>query len=579
MYVRHSSRSFRYFIYQTTTKPLNCSTKCLREISSLSQTQPFLFSSIIRASTEKGSPQKALLDYKTILLSGLLQPNLRTLASVLESCKISLNLEMAIETHARIIKSGYELHPSLSSPLIAVYLAYDRLMDAHRMFDEMPEWGFDVISANLLIAGYLKIGDFENANRVFNKMPNRDVVSWNSIIGGCVRNARPKEAISLFRRMLNLGFEPDGFTFSSVFSACARVGALNHGEWAHGLMIEKEIELNFILSSALIDMYSKCGRIKTAMEVFDVARRDDVSIWNSMITGLAIHGLGSDVIAIFSRMNGENITPDSVTFVGVLTACSHCGLVEMGRHYFNLMKSDYSIEPQLEHYGAMVDLLGRSGLLEEAHRMIRAMPIEPDIVIWRSLLSACRTYGRPDLGEVVIERMTQCGSGDYVLLSNIYSSANRWDCAERVRELMKRRGVQKNRGLSWVETGGAIHEFKAGDRSHMESDAIYRVLDGLMVRIKAEGFVPLTGLVLMDVSEEEKEGNLNSHSEKLALAFAVLRTGPRSEIRVSKNLRTCCDCHCWMKMVSRMLCRVIIVRDRIRFHRFENGLCSCTDYW
>ncbi|XP_077227901.1 pentatricopeptide repeat-containing protein At5g50990-like [Tasmannia lanceolata] len=558
---------------------VSCSTKCLKENPSIFQTHPSLFCFIIRASIEKGSPQKALLDYKTILLSGLIQPDRRMLAYVLEACRISSNLEIVIGIHGRIIKSGHELHPSLTSTLISIYLAYDCFMEAHQLFDEIPSWNFDLVSANLLISGYLKIGDCENSNRVFVKMPKRDVISWNSMIGGLVKNTRPKEAITFFLRMLNSGFEPNCFTFASVLSACARVGALNRGEWVHGLMVEKGIELNFILSSALIDMYSKCGRIKTALEIFNAVRRDDVSIWNSMITGLAIHGLSSDAIVVFSRMIDENLEPDSITFVGILTACSHCGLVEDGRRFFDVMRKDYMIEPRLEHYGAMVDLLARAGFLEESYEMIREMPIKPDVLIWRALLSACRTYGKPDLAEAVIEQMERCNSGDYVLLSNIYSSAKRWNCAERVRELMRRKGIRKDRGLSWVEIGANVNEFKAGDRSHPDSDAIYRMLDALIMRVKAEGFEPVIELVLMDVSEEEKEGNLKSHSEKLALAFGILKTSPGSEIRLSKNLRTCQDCHNLMKMVSRAFRRVIIMRDRVRFHRFEGGFCSCRDYW
>ncbi|XXG45093.1 hypothetical protein AAC387_Pa02g0265 [Persea americana] len=578
--MRLTSLSLQRFLNsQTPTNTINCSTKCLKENPQNPQTLTCLYNAIIRASIEKGSPHKALLDYRTLFLSRAAPPNHWTLAYVLEACRLSWNLETAMQTHARIIKSGFELLSSLSSSLIPLYIAQGRLVEAQQLFDEISKWGVNIVSANLLIAGYLRIGEYETARRIFSEMPKKDVVSWNSMIAGCVRSGRPKEAISLFGRMLSSNCEPDEFTFSSILSACARVGALHHGECAHRLMMDRGIELNFILCSALIDMYSKCGRIRAAMEIFNAICRDNVCIWNSMITGLASHGLGLDAIAVFSRMEGENVSPDSITFVGILTACSHCGMVEKGRHYFDAMKSHYSIEPRLEHYGAMVDLLGRAGLLEEAYKMVETMPIKPDIVMWRALLSACRTHGKPELGELVIKQMEHSGSGDYVLLSNIFSLGKRWDCAEQVRELMKTKGVRKSRGLSWVEMGGVVHEFKAGDRSHPETDAIYKVLDRLIVMTKAEGFAPATELVLMDVSDEEKEGNLNCHSEKLAVAFTILRTGPRTEIRVSKNLRTCNDCHNWMKIVSRVVTRAIIVRDRIRFHHFEDGLCSCRDYW
>ncbi|KAI9114493.1 hypothetical protein K1719_014721 [Acacia pycnantha] len=326
-------------------------------------------------------------------------------------------------------------------------------------------------------------------------------------------------------------------------------------------------------------MYANCGRIKVARELFESARRDNVSVWNAMINGLATHGLALDAFEVFSRMKMENIFPDSITFIGIFTACSHCGLVEEGRRYFNLMQTCFSIQPQLEHYGAMVDLLGRSGLLEEAYAMIKEMPMKPDVVIWRALLSACRTHRNKELGEIAISNITHIESGDYVLLSNMYCSLNKWDSSEKVRHMMRMGGVRKIRGKSWIELGGTIHQFKAGDKSHAEIKAIYRVLEGLVQRAKLEGFKPLTELVLMDVSEEEKEENLSYHSEKLALAYGILKSSPGTEIRIWKNLRICQDCHSLMRIVSRVLNRVIIVRDRIRFHHFEGGLCSCGDYW
>ncbi|XP_042517051.1 pentatricopeptide repeat-containing protein At5g50990 [Macadamia integrifolia] len=534
---------------------------------------------IIRASIEKGSPQKALLDYKAILFSGTIQPDHRTLSSILDACKILLDLRFATSIHARIIKTGFQLDPSVLSSLVTTYVASDCLDRAYRVLYEAPELSTDPLFGNLIIDGCTKSGEFDNANRVFKQMSQRDVVSWNLMIAGAVRNGRPKEALSVFRQMLGLNFRPDGFTFSSVLSGCARTGALNEGKRVHQLMMENGIELNSILSSALIDMYSKCGRIQSAKQVFESVQRNNVSVWNAMITGLAIHGLALDAMALFSRMEDEGVTPDSISFLGILTGCSHCGLVEEGREHFDLMRSHYSIEPQLEHYGAMVDLLGRAGFLEEAYKIIKAMPMQPDMITWRALLGACRTHGNAKLGEVAVEQMAHLNSGDCVLLSNIYSASKRWENAERVRDEMKKMGIRKKRGLSWVEVGGVVHQFKAGDRSHPESNSLHEMLERLSQRIKMEGFVPRRDLVLMDVSEEEKEGNLNLHSEKLATVYGIMKTSPGTEIRVSKNLRTCHDCHGWMKMVSRVLKRIIVMRDRIRFHRFENGSCSCGDYW
>ncbi|KAF5808531.1 putative tetratricopeptide-like helical domain superfamily, DYW domain-containing protein [Helianthus annuus] len=501
------------------------------------------------------------------------------LVQSLEECKLSRNSTAVIATHSRIIKLGYETCPSLTSLLVTAYISFNHLNFARQLLNEVPYWKFNLVSSNSIIASLMKAGDVNIAKKMFAKMPKRDLITWNSMISGFVRNARYDEAFRFFRKMLNSNMEPDKFTFSSIITSCGRVGALDQAKCIHGLLTEKRIELNFILSSALIDMYSKCGRIETAKSIFENVRHDDVSVWNAMINGLAMHGLATDAIATFSKMEDENCLPDSITFVGILTACSHCGLTQQGREYFNLMRTKYAIKPQLEHYGSMVDLFGRAGLLEEAYKVIETMPMDPDVVIWRAFLSACRTHKNPSLGEVAVSKISHLASGDYVLLSNTYCSVNKWDNAENVRHMMRQKRVNKSRGKSWIEFGGVIHQFKSGDVSHSETESIYKILEGLTGRVREEGFIRVTELVLMDISEEEKEGNLNYHSEKLAVAYGILKLSPGSEIRVSKNLRTCIDCHSWMKLVSKVLKRVIIVRDRTRFHRIEDGLCSCGDYW
>ncbi|WCJ19036.1 Pentatricopeptide repeat-containing protein At5g50990 [Euphorbia peplus] len=501
------------------------------------------------------------------------------LFNILQACQKSSGVKVPLQTHARIISLGYGTHPSLIATLISTYVNIDRLNLAHQVINQVFSWTNNLLAMNMVIENIMRNGEYGIAKKVFNKMPAKDVVTWNSMIGGYVRNTRPEEALRLFRAMLSSNIEPDKFTFASIITACARLGALIHAQWVHDLMIKIKIELNFILSSALIDMYSKCGRIETAKQVFDSIQRTDVSVWNSMINGLAAHGLALDAIAIFSKMEEENVSPDSITFVGILTACSHCGLVKEGRKYFDLMMSRYSIEPEIEHYGAMVDLLSRAELLEEAFSLISRMPMEPDVVIWRTLLSACRTFGKPELGELAVAKISRLKSGDYVLLSNMYCYQKRWDNAQLVRERMKKEKVRKVHGKSWFEWGGVVHQFKAGDQSHQETESIYKILDGLIKKTKMEGFVPKTELALMDISEEEKEGSMYHHSEKLALAYGILKTGPGMAIRITKNLRICYDCHNWIKMVSELLCRVIIVRDRVRFHRFEEGGCSCGDYW
>uniref|UniRef100_A0A7N0UIS8 DYW domain-containing protein n=1 Tax=Kalanchoe fedtschenkoi TaxID=63787 RepID=A0A7N0UIS8_KALFE len=484
----------------------------------------------------------------------------------------------AIGVHAKAVKRGYAADPAVNSYLVMMFRS--RHLDLGRkLLGEVRAYGFDLLTSNLMVAELMRTGECSAAMKMFDEMPDRDVVTWNSVVGGCVRNLKIAEAFKVFKDMMRSNVEPDGFTFASMMAACSRLGAISQAEWIHGLMVDKGIQLNAILSSALIDMYSKCGRIEVARGIFNIIHRNDVCVYNAMINGLAIHGLAEGAVELLLQMEVEHVSPDAITFMGLLKACGHGGLVDVGRGCFNLMIRKYSIQPQLEHYGAMVDLLGRAGLLEEAYRLIETMPMDPDVVIWRSVLSSSRTYKKAELGELAIAKISQLKSGDYVLLSNTYCSINKWESAARLREAMQKKRVHKVHGKSWIEAAGSVHQFRAGDQIHPDRDSIYKILEGLTQRVKLEGFVPSTELVLMDVSDEEKEKSLNFHSEKIALAFGILKSGPGAEIRISKNLRTCYDCHSWIKLVAKVLNRVIIIRDRLRFHRFEAGLCSCRDYW
>ncbi|VAI06547.1 hypothetical protein VPH35_073354 [Triticum aestivum] len=535
--------------------------------------------SILRASLEKGSPQKSLMDYSTMLHFTTFCPDYRTYVLLLRACSKCSDIYAAMQIHSHLTKAGLLCNQDIIPPLLRLYIDHGRMMEACELYWPMLEWSTDPFHGNLMLMGFLKGGQLDKAYQIFKRMPVKDLVSWNSMIAGAARSSHLKDAMNLFSRLVNSGLVPDGFSFSSVLSACARAGARWYGMWVHQLMDELGVEKNHLLISALVDMYAKCGRIDVSVEIFNNVKRKHLSTWNTMISSLAGHGLGSDVVMLFHRMELSGVVPDGVTFVALLTACSHCGMVEEARQYFETMSTKYLITPKVEHYGAMVDTLSRAGLLDEAYNLVRSMAVKPDAVIWRALLSACRRYHQTKLGDVTIEQITCQGSGDYTLLSNIYSSINRWGDSEEVWKEMKKKKVRKIKGLSWVELGGSTHEFKAGDRSHPDSDDIYRVLHRLFKKAKAEGYTPSTELVTKDVSQEEREENLSFHSEKLAVAYSVLKTGPGTEILVSKNLQACGDCHEWMKIISKALCRVIIMRDRVRFHRFESGWCSCKDYW
>ncbi|VAI06545.1 unnamed protein product [Triticum turgidum subsp. durum] len=392
----------------------------------------------------------------------------------------------------------------------------------------MLEWSTDPFHGNLMLMGFLKGGQLDKAYQIFKRMPVKDLVSWNSMIAGAARSSHLKDAMNLFSRLVNSGLVPDGFSFSSVLSACARAGARWYGMWVHQLMDELGVEKNHLLISALVDMYAKCGRIDVSVEIFNNVKRKHLSTWNTMISSLAGHGLGSDVVMLFHRMELSGVVPDGVTFVALLTACSHCGMVEEARQYFETMSTKYLITPKVEHYGAMVDTLSRAGLLDEAYNLVRSMAVKPDAVIWRALLSACRRYHQTKLGDVTIEQITCQGSGDYTLLSNIYSSINRWGDSEEVWKEMKKKKVRKIKGLSWVELGGSTHEFKAGDRSHPDSDDIYRVLHRLFKKAKAEVFkqsdlLHLKSLQCYDIQEKVSGGKTDCPAT--ILVFDIETTG------------------------------------------------------
>ena len=345
--------------------------------------------------------------------------------------------------------------------------------------------------------------------------------------------------------------------------------------------------MNPVLASALIDMYAKCGKIDIAWSIFDSVEESSTSVWNSMVSGLAVHGRGRDALQLFNRMlETRGVAPDHVTFLGLLTACSHSSLGEEGLRHFFAMKLVHSIEPRIEHYGCLIDLLSRAGRINEARLSMEVLPVPPDAAMWRALLSGCRKHGRTDITmSALLPQLSKGGcSSDFLLLSGLHLAAGQWSSAETVWRRMKEYGLRKKAGLSWVEFGGRVEQFKAGERwrqssSIVDVEGMQRVLEALTKAAREMGFEAIGEVVGFDLLEEEKEANLMYHSEKLAVAYAVVKTAPGTEIRVTKNLRACVDCHHWLKAASKFLGRVIVVRDRIRFHHFVMGSCTCKDFW
>ncbi|CAH9072583.1 unnamed protein product [Cuscuta europaea] len=330
-------------------------------------------------------------------------------------------------------------------------------------------------------------------------------------------------------------------------------------------------------------MYACCGALEDSKRIFSSVSEADLVLWTSMIHAFGMHGHGVEAIGLFRKMEEENIIPDHITFLVLLYACSHSSLVEDGKRIFKIMEMKYNLEPWPEHYACLVDLLGRANYLEEAFQTLKTMKSGPTEALWCSLLSSCHVHSNKELGDIAAKKLLDLkpqNPGNYVLVSNAYAARDKWEDVEEVRFTMKGMGMKKEPACSWIEIGNKVHTFVAHDKSHQCCDEIYRNLAYVTKKLEMEGgYVAQTKYVLQNVEESEKVELLNGHSERLAMAYALLVTHEKTPIRIMKNLRICGDCHTFIKLASRFLQREIIVRDYKRFHHFRNGACSCGDFW
>lgn len=436
-----------------------------------------------------------------------------------------------------------------------------------------------------LMIMYVKFGELESAEKLFLGMVDKDLVAWNALISAYAQNGYAVNALRLFHEMRVGGISPDGVTIVSALSACSQLGCLETALEIYDFgRREGTVTGNVMVDNARLDVYVKCGCMDMAFELFNRMPYRNVISWSTMIGGYAMNGESGRALKLFSRMQYEGVQPNSVTFLAVLCACSHAGLVREGWNYFNYMTSsdNCNLKPKKEHYACMVDLLGRSGHLEEAYDFIRSMPVEPDAGVWATLLGACAIYHNIDLGQHAADMLFELSpdiASYHVLLSNMYAAAGRWKCVAKVRHKMRKRGVKKVAAYSSIEYNGQIHILYAGDRWHPQTARIYKKLKELIEKLKTWGYSPKADSILHDVDMEEREETLSTHSEKLAIVFGLINMEGQMPIRVIKNLRTCDDCHTFSKMVSKMTMREIILRDKSRFHHFKHGFCSCNDFW
>ncbi|PIA62442.1 hypothetical protein AQUCO_00200451v1 [Aquilegia coerulea] len=516
----------------------------------------FIWNTIIRGyAWSSDRKEEAILIYRAMLEDGNVAQDKHTFPFVLKACAFLFAFFEGKQVHNQIVKLGFSENNYVNNSLIHFYVSCGHLDLATKVFEEMSER--TLVSWNVMIDGYVQFGEFDTALRMFVEV----------------------------QKLL----EPDGFTMQSVICACTGLGVLSLGMWAHAYLLRKcemNVRSDVLVNNSVLDMYFKCGALDLARQVFQRMSKRDVTSWNMMILGFALHGKAEEALDAFVSMcKIDGLRPNSVTFVGVLSACKHGGLMSEGRKYFELMCNDYKIEPQVEHYGCMVDLLGRDGLINEALDLVSAMPIKPDVVIWRSLLDACSKQNvnvevSEDIAQRTLESEGGICSGVYVLLSRVYASADRWNDVGLVRKLMSEKGIIKEPGCSLIEVDGEVHKFLAGDTSHPNSIEIYRSLSNIEERLQSAGYVPdLSQAPMVDDVSDKKQHSLSLHSERLAIAFGLLNVRPGMPIRIFKNLRVCNDCHTVTKLISSVFDVEIIVRDRARFHHFKDGLCSCKDYW
>lgn len=542
-----------------------------------------VWNAMISGYVHHGFTGEALEMFRRMCLEGVVLDEF-TCTSVLSACANAGLLTHGKQVHAYILRMDPAPEPEMSLPvnnaLITLYWKCGKVDAARRIFDRMSER--DLVSWNAILSGYVTFGQIGNAQRIFNEMPARNLLTWTVMISGFAQNGLGEEGLKLFNRMREEGVTPCDYAFAGAIIACAGLGALEHGRQLHGQLIRSGFDSSVSAGNALVTMYARCGVVEAARVMFLTMPCADSVSWNATIAALGQHGHGTEALDLFECMLQEEISPDRITFLTVLSACSHAGLVKEGCDYFKLMNDRYDIIPSEDHYARLIDLLGRAGKLSEAKVIIEKMPFKPGAAVWEALLSGCRIHGNMELGIQAAEELFELvpeHDGTYVLLSNMYATMGRWDDAAKVRKAMKDRGVKKEPGCSWIEVSSKVHVFMVDDTKHPEVQEVYGFLERLGVKMRKLGYIPDTKFVLHDVESEQKEYVLSTHSEKLAVGYGLLKLPAGATVRVLKNLRICGDCHTAFKFMSKVVDREIIVRDGKRFHHFKHGQCSCGNYW
>lgn len=494
------------------------------------------WTSLIAGFSEHGLGQESLQAFRAMQAAGV-RPNLFTLSTIAGACGTIKSLTQIRELHGYIIKTNADTNVSVGNALVDVY------------------------------AG---LGMVDDAWRVVSIMKHRDVITYTSLATRINQMGSHEMALNIIGCMNDDNIRMDEFGLASFLSAAAGIPTVETGKQLHCYSIKSGLGCWISVSNGLVDLYGKCGFIHEARRAFLEIPQPDAISWNGLISGLASNGHVSSALSAYEDMRLSGIEPDEITFLLVLHACSHGGLVDMGLDYFQCMREKYGFRPQPDHYVCLVDLLGRAGRLVEATNVIETMPFEPDALIYKTLLGACKVHGNIPLGEHMARQGLELDPLDpafYVLLANLYDDSGQPELGNKTRRLMRERGVRKNPGQSWMEMRKMVHLFTAGDTSHPQIDKIHGKIESLITQLREHG-----------IWYQENRA-LVHHSEKLAVAFGLLNTPPKTQIRIIKNIRICRDCHEFITNVSRLVEREIIVRDGNRFHSFKDGKCSCRGYW
>ncbi|KAL0365699.1 UNVERIFIED_CONTAM: Pentatricopeptide repeat-containing protein, chloroplastic [Sesamum angustifolium] len=433
-----------------------------------------------------------------------------------------------------------------------------------------------------LVDMYGKCGRVALAKYVFFHMKERNLISWNAMIAAYMRNSKNREAIETFRCLQHEPCEPDEMTFTSVLAAYSEIALPKEGKQIHCHIYKLGISSGTFISNAMVHMYAKCGDLEAARNFFDHMLFKEIISWNTIIMAYAVHGFGAYCFRLFSDMMNDGMEPNGSTFVSVLSACSIAGLVDEGWKYFGSMKSDYGLDPGIEHYGCMLDLLGRVGNLDQAKRFIEEMPLTPTSRIWGSLLVASRHHRNLELAEMAASRILSLdtdNTGCYVLLSNMYAEVGRWEDVDRVRYLLTKQGLERTTGCSIVECNGKTYKFTNHDRSQTESNIIYAVLDILSRKVGEDPYVHSAYKFKPPDLLRRRDNSPMCHSVRLAICFGLIGTSIGEPVVIRKNIRICEDCHRATKRISEITNREIVVGDPKIYHHFKDGRCSCGDYW